>query len=190
NVANSITVSVSGLSLTGAQSTDYSLSPFTLSANITPATLSYVADAVSRAYGVPNPTTFTGTVAGFVSGENRGNATTGTVTFSTTATTTSAPASYAITGSGLSANNGNYIFAQAAGNATALTITKASTATALATSVSEICSGSSVTFTATVTDTSPSSTGTLTGTVTFKDGTTTLGSPSVSSGVATFTTSS
>jgi len=50
------------------------------------------------------------------------NATTGTLTFTTPATSASGAGSYAINGSGLTANNGNYTFAQAAGNATALSI--------------------------------------------------------------------
>jgi len=44
------------------------------------------------------------------------------LTFTTSATLSSAVGSYAINGSGLTANNGNYTFVQAAGNATALTI--------------------------------------------------------------------
>src|SRR5204863_472776 len=89
---------------------------------ITADTLSYVADAKTRCYGVANPS-FTGTVTGFVNGENQTGATAGILTFSTTATTTSNVGSYAINGSGLTANNGNYTFVQAAGNATALTVT-------------------------------------------------------------------
>jgi hypothetical protein len=45
------------------------------------------------------------------------------LTFTSPATLASVPGSYAIVGSGLTANFGNYIFDQAAGNATALTIT-------------------------------------------------------------------
>jgi hypothetical protein len=89
---------------------------------ITPATLTYSANAASRAYGAAIPT-LTGTVTGFVGTDTQANATTGTLTFTTTATTTSNVGSYPITGSGLTANNGNYTFVQAAGNATALTIT-------------------------------------------------------------------
>ena len=43
--------------------------------------------------------------------------------FSSPATVYSAAGNYAINGSGLTANFGNYVFAQAAGNATALTVT-------------------------------------------------------------------
>jgi hypothetical protein len=58
------------------------------------------------------------------------------------------------------------------------------TTTALISSMNPSTVGQSVTFTATVTGSSP------TGTVTFKDGSTVLGSPSLSGGIATFTTSS
>ena len=61
---------------------------------------------------------------------------------------------------------------------------RVTTSTALASSLNPSTFGKSVTFTATV---SPSG---ATGTVTFKDGTTTLGTASLSSGTATFTTSS
>ncbi|SFQ25110.1 YDG domain-containing protein [Parafilimonas terrae] len=86
--------------------------------------LTYVATPVSRVYGDPNPP-LSGTVTGFISGENISNATTGTLMFATTADITSPVGTYPITGSGLTANNGNYTFAQAAGNATAFTVTKA-----------------------------------------------------------------
>ncbi|MFD1631491.1 MBG domain-containing protein [Pseudopedobacter beijingensis] len=87
---------------------------------IIPAILSYVATATSKVYGDANPV-LTGTVNGFVMGDNQANATTGTLNFGTTATNASSIDSYAINGSGLTATN--YILEQAAGNATALTIT-------------------------------------------------------------------
>ena len=88
---------------------------------IDPATLAYVADATSRTYGAANPT-LTGTVTGFVNGDTRSNATTGTLSFDTMATQGSNVGSYGVTGSGLTADHGNYVFVQAAGNSTALTI--------------------------------------------------------------------
>lgn len=91
---------------------------------IDPATLSYVADPASRLYGDDNPS-FTGTVTGFKNSENIAGATTGTLAFSSPAVPTSNVGSYAITGSGLTANNGNYVFAQDVANASALTINPA-----------------------------------------------------------------
>jgi autotransporter-associated beta strand protein len=123
NVGTAVSVSVSGLSLSGTTAGNYVLSSTSISTNadITAATLTYVANPASRAYGTANPT-FTGSVTGFVNGEDQSGATTGTLTFTSPATSTSAPGSYAIDGSGLTANFGNYTFIQAAGNATALTV--------------------------------------------------------------------
>ena len=91
---------------------------------VTPATLTVTANAATRQYGLANPA-FTGTVTGFVNGQSLAAATTGTLAFSTPATVASDVGSYDVTGYGLVANNGNYVFAQAAGNATALAVTPA-----------------------------------------------------------------
>ncbi len=114
-----------------AASANYTLSlqPGTTFA-INAATLIYVADPASANFGSTFPA-FTGTVTGFVNGvmvdgvainDTQANATTGTLAWTTTGTPTSAPGPYPIEGSGLVANHGNYIFAQAAGNATALSL--------------------------------------------------------------------
>ena len=79
---------------------------------------------MSRVYGVAFPV-FVGAVTGFVGTDTQANATTGTLAFTTTATSTSNVGSYAINGSGLAANNGNYNFVQDPANASAFTITKA-----------------------------------------------------------------
>jgi filamentous hemagglutinin family protein len=91
---------------------------------ITPAALTYVADTASRTYGAANPT-FDGMVTGFVAGEDLASATSGVVVFSSAANGTSGVNSYAVDGSGLTANHDNYTFVQAAGNATALSVTPA-----------------------------------------------------------------
>ncbi|HSW93230.1 MAG TPA: MBG domain-containing protein [Gammaproteobacteria bacterium] len=88
---------------------------------VTPATLVYTANTAARLFGEANPA-FSGNIAGFVLGETQASATTGTMVFDTTATPVSTAGYYPITGSGLSANFGNYVFTQAASNATALTI--------------------------------------------------------------------
>jgi hypothetical protein len=88
---------------------------------INAATLTYTANAASMTYGSAVPG-LSGSVSGFVGTDNQGNATTGTLTFTPAATSTSGVGSYAINGTGLTANNGNYTFVQATGNATALTI--------------------------------------------------------------------
>ncbi|KPF91696.1 hypothetical protein IP81_10040 [Novosphingobium sp. AAP83] len=91
--------------------------------NVTAATLTYTADPVSRLFGTPNPL-LTGTVTGFVLEDTLASATTGTARFSPGTNGLLTPGSYAINGAGLTANNRNYIFVQAAENATALTVTK------------------------------------------------------------------
>jgi uncharacterized protein YjbI with pentapeptide repeats len=125
NVGNRA-VAITGYSITGSDAGNYNfLQPSGLSANITPATLTYVANAVSRVYGNANGS-LTGTVTGFVGTENQGTATTGTPVFATTVTVTTGVGNYPITGSGLTANYGNYTFVQHANNATAFGITKRS----------------------------------------------------------------
>jgi gliding motility-associated-like protein len=89
---------------------------------ITPANLTYTTNAVSRAFGAAD-LVFTGIIAGFVGSDSQLSATTGTASFTTTATTASGVGSYAITGTGLTAANYNIV--QAAANSTALTITPA-----------------------------------------------------------------
>ncbi len=91
---------------------------------ITPASLTYVADAANMAYGGAVPT-LTGTVTGFVKGQDLASATKGTLSFATPATSASDVGNYAIIGSGLTANNGNYVFTQAAANATDFSVTPA-----------------------------------------------------------------
>ena len=88
---------------------------------INPATLTVTANSAAKTYGQANPT-LSGNVAGFVLTDTLANTTTGTETFSTTATNTSNVGSYVVTGSGLTLNNGNYVFSQATGNTSALTI--------------------------------------------------------------------
>jgi len=94
----------------------------TASANITPATLTYNATPASFLTG-QIPTGLTGVLSGLMTGDTIANTTTGTLLWSTPATTASAAGQYAITGGGLTLVSGNYFpFLQAAGNATALTL--------------------------------------------------------------------
>ena len=121
NVGTGKNVAVSGFTLSGADAGNYSVvQPSGLSADISPATLRYVATPVTQFVGLALPP-LTGTVDGFVGGETLQTATTGTLGFATPATGTLAPGRYAILGGGLGATN--YIFVQAAANDTALTLT-------------------------------------------------------------------
>ena len=121
--AGSYTLSVAGM-LANPNYTVSSANAGTWAVN--PATLLYVATPASTTAGDPIPT-LTGTVSGFVNGQTLAAATTGTAVYTTAATANSVAGNYAVTGSGLTANNGDYVFAQAPGNATALTLTGAST---------------------------------------------------------------
>ncbi|MGD0493403.1 MAG: YDG domain-containing protein [Steroidobacteraceae bacterium] len=124
-LANTMNAGVYDITYTGGlTSSNYTLTPGATGAayTVTPAVLSYVAAPASRGYGAANPT-LTGTVSGFVLGQNT-SILTGTATWTSPATASSNAGQYAIDGSGYSAGS-NYTFAQAAGNATALTVTPA-----------------------------------------------------------------
>jgi hypothetical protein len=131
NVAPGIAVTRGALSASDLTANGVTLlSNYTLPASdngtgtISAATLTYTAVPSSFVYGT-TPSGLSGSVSGFVNGETLAGATTGTATFSTAATSSSSVGHYAIDGSGLLANNGNYVFSQAPPNATALAITPA-----------------------------------------------------------------
>ncbi|MFA6085503.1 cadherin-like beta sandwich domain-containing protein [Mucilaginibacter sp.] len=109
-----------------AASTNYTLNYTGANLSISKGTLTYVADHVTRQFQTANPT-FTGNVTGFANGDNIASATTGSLSFTSTATIASAQGSYDITGSGL--NAANYNFVQDASNSTALTIVASADAT-------------------------------------------------------------
>ncbi len=128
NVGSNINVSVSGITILSATNGSvivygYQVTP-TASGNIgeiTPATLTYNANRQRVTFNDPIPV-LSGSVTGFVNGETIASATTGTLRFTTTAVSGNPPGEYAVNGSGLTANNNNYVFVEASGNATALTI--------------------------------------------------------------------
>ena len=123
NVGTGKTLSVIGYTVNdGNGGNNYSVGTVASTAGvINAAVLTYTANAAGMVYGSAVPG-LSGTVSGFVGTDNQGNAVTGTMAFTTGATTASVVGSYAINGSGLTANSGNYTFMQALGNATALTI--------------------------------------------------------------------
>ncbi len=112
------TVAANGL--TGVDAGNYTFAGFTTpTANytVTLGFLTYAANSASAMAGSSLPA-LTGTVTGFVTGDDVANATTGTLMWTSPATASSLPGSYAIDGSGLLARN--YAFGQSTGNATAL----------------------------------------------------------------------
>ena len=130
NAGSGIDVSANGLTVTatrgGIQVFGYAVNSAASDpiGKVTPATLTYIAGSASRAYGSGN-SGLTGSVTGFVGSDTLGNATTGTLDFTSVATGVSNVGAYAIDGGGLTADHGNYVFVQAAGNATALTVSRA-----------------------------------------------------------------
>ncbi len=107
--------------LSGTVPTGYSLSVRSGTLTVSPATLTYLANAATRIYGSGNPQ-FSGDVVGFVNNDTRSSAVSGELSFSSSAANSSLVGSYSVIGSGLSA--ANYVFTQAAGNSSALTVTE------------------------------------------------------------------
>src|SRR3989442_2767589 len=145
-------------------------------------------------------TTFTATVAVVSPG---GGTPTGTVNFldgvtvigsGTLSATAPFTATFATSGLAVGTHSitatyvGDGNFLTSTSTAVSQIVNKASTTTSLTSSVNPSVVGQSVTFTATVAAVSPGA-GTPSSTVTFFDGTTTLGTGTLSGGTATFTTS-
>lgn len=164
-------------SISGAAAANYTQNIVAGALTVAKAPLTVTADNTSRAYAAANPT-FTGTTTGLVNGD------TVAIAYNTTATNASPVGTYpivpAVTGAALT----NYTLAVVPAT---LTVTQGASTVSLASSGSPASYGASVTFTATVS----SSAGTPTGTVTFLNGTTVLGTGTVgANGVATYSTSS
>ncbi len=169
-------------SITGVYSGDNNYNGSTsaaLTQTVNKAPLTVTANNASRAYGVANPT-FTCTLSGFVNGDTQ-SVVSGACSATTTATTSSAPGTYTITAAVGTLSAANYTFSTFV-NGT-LTITKATPTIILNSSPNPSEYGASVTFTATLTPTTP------TGIVTFMDGGTALGTGTISAGSATYSTS-
>jgi filamentous hemagglutinin family protein len=119
NVGSGIVVIASD-TVGGTSAANYSLTePTGLTANITPAMLTYTAAAASFTVG-QTPSGLSGTLSGFVLADNQTNATAGTPVWTTAAAAGSQAGRYAIDGGGLTA--ANYVFVEAPGDAIALTL--------------------------------------------------------------------
>jgi len=184
-IGTSKTVTVSGLTISGASSGNYSLTQPTTTANISSATLTVTANDTNRVYGAANPA-FTASYSGFASGDNSG-VLNGSPSFSTTANTVSNVGFYSITVTNGTLSATNYTFTFVNGQ---LTITQASTTNVVSVSANPSVTTSNVTLTATLTAVVPGS-GTPTGTVQFLADGSPVGSPAaLSGGVANFNISS
>ncbi len=174
---NTVTLTGAGtvvLQASGAGAGDCSMITATTSFQVTPAPLTVAASNASRSYGAANPA-FSATVTGAVGSDSFSES------FTTTATATSNVGSYPIVPAVTGANLASYTVTAVHGT---LTVSSASTTTAL-TAPASATSGSSVALTATVT--SPA--GPPGGSVTFYNGSTSLGSGTLNaSGVATLST--
>jgi len=159
---------------------NYTITSNTAAFTITTAPLKITADNKSRVVGAANPA-LTVTYAGLVNGDSAASLTT-PPTVTTTATATSPVGTYPITASG--AVSGNYTITYVNGT---LTVSPAQSTTVVTASSNPGLLRLPITFTATVTPVAPA-TGIPTGTVTFKDGATTIGTAALSNGIATLST--
>ena len=157
--------------------TNYTFQFISGSFTVTAAPLALVANDVSRVYGDANPA-FTGKVTGAVNGD------TFTESFTTSATTTSNVGTYPIEPSVKGTNLADYVPTAQEG---VLSISQADTTTTVKPSSSTVNPGQSVTLTAKVVS---ATTGTPTGSVSFYEGTTLLGTGTLASGTAEISTTS
>lgn len=110
------------ISFTNGASSNYTITYLGGVLSIAPAGLAYTAALNTRVYGDANPP-LTGSLVGFKNSDTAASATTGSLVFSSDSAITSNVGSYAVVGSGITANNGNYTLVQAPTNATALAVT-------------------------------------------------------------------
>jgi len=161
--------------------------PTSVTASKTTATPTLTSSVNPSAYG--QSTTFTATLPAGTTGSvtfKDGGTTLGTGTLSGGTATTSASALAVGSGHSITAvygGDGNYNTATSA--ALTQTVNQASTSTSVTSSGNPSIYDQAVTFTATVSAVAPGS-GTPSGTVTFKDGATTLGTGTLSSGLASY----
>lgn len=161
----------------GAVDPNYTITYTAGTLTVTPAALTITPNNATRHYDVANPA-FTFTPVGLVNGDTVASLTT-QPTLTTTAGLTSPTGTYPIAAAG--AVDPNYTFTYNTGT---LTVTQeVSTAISLASSTNPSTYGANVTFTATVPVTA-------TGTITFLDGATPIGTGVVNplTGIATFST--
>ncbi|SNS75145.1 NHL repeat-containing protein [Granulicella rosea] len=145
------------------------------------APLAVVVNSLTKAYYSANPT-LTGTLTGVVNNDQIG------ITYSTTAVTSSPLGTYPITAVAPAAVTANYNVTVTPG---VLTVVQATTATTVAASSTSVSATTSVTLTATVSPQAGTQTGGIpTGTVTFFNNGTQLGTPVTinAAGVATYAT--
>ncbi|MGC9292428.1 MAG: Ig-like domain repeat protein [Acidobacteriaceae bacterium] len=157
--------------------------PVTQSFLVAPAELMVYAQNTSRVYGDPNPT-FAYTMSGFVNGDTQRSSVSGAPSLTTTATVISPAGTYPINITANTLSAPNYTFQYINGT---LTVSKATGNVFLSGPSGQVTSGSAETFVANVVS---ATSGIPTGTVSFMDGGTVIGTAALNtSGTASFTTS-
>jgi len=179
---------------TNYKPSDNVASPYTQTVNIANTTTTVNTSGSPSVFG--QNVTFTATVAAQAPGAGTPA---GTVTFKDgatslgTGTLAAGTATFSTTSLGVSSHTITAVYAGSSNYATSTSagitqiVNKAGTSTAVTSDLNPSKTGDNVTFTATISVTAPGA-GTPTGTVTFKDGATTLGTGSVAGGTATFST--
>jgi len=167
------------IAASGAADPDYAITFVDGTLEVTPAPLTVTADNQSRVFGAANPT-FAVAYSGFVLGQDPG-ALQGTLNVTTSATTTSVVGDYAITPAGLSSTD--YALAYVDGH---LSVLQDGTSTQVQSAANPTVVGHGVLVTALVSPDPPGS-GIPTGTITFLEGTTVLGTAPLIGGTASLT---
>jgi hypothetical protein len=165
------------VTFTPTDTDDYEATTATVPLTVSQATLTLTAQNATKTYGSANPT-FSGSITGALNGD------TFTETFTTSATSTSSPGSYAIVPGATGPALANYSLAVTNGT---LTITQASSATSIVPSATTVSQGDSLTLTVTV---ASSTSGTPTGTVNLFNNGNPLGTATLANGVATYSATS
>jgi MBG domain (YGX type)/Bacterial Ig-like domain (group 3) len=169
------------VTFTPADAANYNGAVGSVSIAVGAAPLTIRANDSTKVYGSALPA-FTISSAGFVNGDTIGSLG-GAVTFSTTASQTSAPGTYVVAPGGVSSPN--YAIAFQSGT---LTVTKAATSMGLSASPSPSQNNKPVTLTATISVVAPGS-GLSTGSVEFRDKGVLLGTAPLVNGSASLTVS-
>lgn len=165
------------VTFTPTDAANYNPSTGSASIVVAPVSLTVQTDNATKVYGAALPA-FTASGIGFVNGDSMASLS-GTLSFSTPATATSALGTYPVTPSGVSSANYTITFT----NGT-LTIIKASTALTLTTTPNPSTNDQQVQLRAVVSVVAPGA-GTATGTVEFRENGTLLGTATLVNGVAT-----
>lgn len=156
-------------SVSGANLANYTVTAINGTLTVNRAVLTVTANSATRFYGAANPA-FTYSITGFVNGDTQA-VVSGAPSLTTTATATSPPGNYAIQAGQGTLSATDYTFTLVNG---ALTVTQlASSTTTLSAAPSSVMYGDAAALTASVTPTF------ATGTVSFYEGTTLLGTASV-----------